>query len=115
MRSGLERRPSRRRKRVSNIGLSCPAVLPSRVPSELRQQVAATTEGQPGGLSTLTADLERQRHPARLDPRLCKQGVTGSSPVGSTTKNRPMTRRFFIRNGAALASRNGIVAGLTPI
>ena len=25
---------------------------------------------------------------------LCKQGVTGSSPVGSTTKNRPTTRPF---------------------
>jgi hypothetical protein len=34
--------------------------------------------------------------------------------VGSTTNNRPMTRRFFTRNGAALAVSHGIVARIDP-
>jgi hypothetical protein len=46
---------------------------------------------------------------------VCKQGVTGSSPVGSTTKNRPTTRPFSAQARTALAVSHAIVAELTPI
>ena len=65
--------------------------------------------------SLLTSGFRRKEELRTAYSLVCKQGVTGSSPVGSTTKNRPTTRPFSTQACTALAASHGIVAELTPI
>jgi hypothetical protein len=85
----------------SDLGLGAPK-------AKLQQQTAATNP-RPGGCGRACTRLARhERGSARPAPPLCKQGVRGSSPLGSTPSQRGFAPALWLYFSARTAESTAI-------
>jgi len=83
----------------------------------LAAALAATTPLAAAETCSSARKPERENGPATADPTLCKQGVRGSSPLGSTPGQRPFpfrTRASFVevqQQSAAVTVMSGRLRG----